>query len=44
MEAELEAQREEEARIAKEKKENSTSHKIFKELKSFFGKMISEDE
>ena len=44
IEAELEAQREEEARIAKEKKENSTSHKIFKELKSFFGKMISEDE
>ena len=44
MEAELKAQREEEARIAKEKKENSTSHKIFKELKSFFGKMISEDE
>ena len=44
MEAELEAQREEEARIAKEKKENSTSHKLFKELKSFFGKMISEDE
>jgi cell division protein ftsA len=30
--------------LAKERRENSTSHKIFRELKNFFGKMISEDE
>ena len=44
MEAEREALRAEEARLAKERRENSTSHKIFRELKNFFGKMISEDE
>ena len=44
MEAEREALRAEEARLAKERRENSTSHKILRELKNFFGKMISEDE
>ena len=44
LEAEREALRAEEARLAKERRENSTSHKIFRELKNFFGKMISEDE
>lgn len=44
LEAEREALRAEEARLAKERRENSISHKIFRELKNFFGKMISEDE
>ncbi len=47
-EAEAEAARivleKETARIAKEKKENSTVHKAIKGLKSFFQKMVAEEE